>query len=184
MCRWPSEIPLALAQLHRRIRRLVVHARGTPLGDGRAGGLGDDLVQRVGIGGDRARAGDVADGAEAHAPHDHGLARSRRRELGRGDEQPAALDHIALVGEIDARHGERLARDVLPDVELGPVREREYAQMLAGPEARVEEAPELGALVARVPLAELVAMREDALLRARLLLVAPRAAEERVELEF
>src|SRR5207244_2404369 len=60
----------------------------------------------------------------------------------------------------------------------------ERADVLAGGEARVVEAPELGALVARIPLAEVVAVREDALLRARLLLVAARAAEERVEAEL
>ncbi len=54
--------------------------------------------------------------------------------------------------------------------------------MLARPVAPVVEVPELRALVARVPLAELVAQREDALLGARLLLVAPAAAEHGVEL--
>src|SRR5436309_67393 len=82
----------------------------------------------------------------------------------------STLDDREVVREIDARHGEPLARDVLPDVELGPVGEREDAQVLARAEARVVEAPELGPLVARVPLTELVAMREDALLGARLLL--------------
>ena len=49
--------------------------------------------------------------------------------------------------------------------------------MLARVHARVVQVPQLGPLVARVPLAELVAEREDALLGARLLLVAPRAAD-------
>ena len=49
---------------------------------------------------------------------------------------------------------------------------------------RVVEVPELRPLVLRVPLAECVAEREYPLLRARLFLVAARAADARVELEF
>ena len=101
-----------------------------------------------------------------------------------GTSSALAQDHFAVVRVVDVRDGEALARDVLPDVELGPVGNREDAQVLAGRQARVVEAPELRALVARVPLAELVAVREDALLGAGLFLVAARAAEERVELEF
>ena len=47
--------------------------------------------------------------------------------------------------------------------------------------AAVVEAPQLGALVLRIPLAELVAEAEDPLLRPGLLLVAPGAAEHGVE---
>ena len=52
--------------------------------------------------------------------------------------------------------------------------------MLTRRVAAVVEAPQLGALVARVPLAELVAQRDDALLGAGLVLVAARAAEDGV----
>ncbi len=54
--------------------------------------------------------------------------------------------------------------------------------MLALADAAVVEAPQLGPLRLGLPLAELVAQREDALLGACLLLVAPCAAEDRVEL--
>ena len=54
--------------------------------------------------------------------------------------------------------------------------------MLALADARVVEIPELGPLRARVPLAEVVAEAEDALLRAGTLLVAARAAHRSVEL--
>ena len=73
------------------------------------------------------------------------------------------------------------ARDVLPDVELGPVRDREDADVLALAHTCVVEAPQLGPLHARVPLAEVVAEGEDPLLGARALLVAPRTAEGGVE---
>src|ERR1700730_11724967 len=75
----PSEVSLALAQLHGRIGGLVVHARGAALGDGGHRGLGDDALDRVGFGCDGAGAGDVADGAEAHAPRDDRFAGARRR---------------------------------------------------------------------------------------------------------
>jgi hypothetical protein len=53
--------------------------------------------------------------------------------------------------------------------------------VLAAPDAPVVEVPDLGPLGARVPLAEVVAEREDPLLRPRALLVAAGAAERRVE---
>ena len=71
--------------------------------------------------------------------------------------------------------------DVLPDVELGPVRQREHPDVLALAVPAVVEAPQLGPLVLRVPLAELVAEREDPLLGPGLLLVAAGAAEHGVE---
>ena len=51
-------------------------------------------------------------------------------------------------------------------------------------EPAVIEAPQLGPLMARVPLAEGIAERENALFRARFLFVAPRAADAGVETEF
>ena len=54
--------------------------------------------------------------------------------------------------------------------------------MLAHGVAAVVQVPQLGALVARVPLAELVAQAQDAFLGAGLVLVAAAAAEDGVEL--
>src|SRR6202000_3365281 len=68
-----------------------------------------------------------------------------------------------------------------PDVELGPVGDREDADVLALAMTPVVEVPQLGPLVLRVPLAEFVAEGEDPLLRPRLVLVAPAAAEDGVE---
>src|SRR5919197_1137146 len=90
----------------------------------------------------------------------------------------------ATIGVVDGRQIERFAADVLPHIELGPVADRKHAHMLAGVHARVVETPKLGPLVARVPLAELVAKGEHPLLGARLLLVAPGAADGGVEAEF
>ena len=84
-------------------------------------------------------------------------------------------------GEIERHHRDVLARDVVPDIQLGPVREREDAEALAGVLAGVVEVPELRPLALRIPAMAGDAEGEDALLRARLFLVAPRAAEGRVE---
>src|SRR5436853_362155 len=53
--------------------------------------------------------------------------------------------------------------------------------MLAAADAPVVDVPQLGALVARVPAAEVVAEGEDALLGPGALLVAARAAERGIE---
>ena len=108
--------------------------------------------------------------------------------FGRGDdplrdrqEHAVALDHAAPVGEVDGRKRDVLAPDVLPDVELGPVRQGEGAEVLTAADLAVVEVPELGALVAGVPLTEGVAKRENPLLGPRLVLVAPCAADAGVE---
>src|SRR5439155_21059317 len=94
---------------------------------------------------------------------------------------PVEAEHLALVREVDRRHFELLVVDVLPDVQLGPVREREDAHVLALADAPVVDVPELGTLRLGLPLAEVVAEREHPLLRTRLLLVAARAADRAVE---
>ena len=97
-------------------------------------------------------------------------------------EHPAALDDLALGGEVELRDLDAL---------LGGCRSRCRARssstagstrmLWPGEHAAVVEVPDLGPLVLGIPLAELVAEREHALLGAGLLLVAPAAAEQRVE---
>src|SRR5690606_1519999 len=99
-----------------------------------------------------------------------------------GEQHAVAFKDLAGVGEVEARHREALAGDVMPDVELGPVADREDAEMLAGALAAVEEVPQLGALVLWVPLAEFVAVAEEAFFRAGFLFVAATAADGGVEL--
>ena len=106
---------------------------------------------------------------------------ARLDELSDREPHAVAQDDVALVGEVDRRQIHLLALDVLPDVEFGPVREGEGAHVLAGIHLALVELPEFGALLARVPLAERVAEAQDALLGARLVLVAARAAEGGVE---
>src|SRR5690606_33170171 len=102
-------------------------------------------------------------------------------ESGLGQEHAVALDHLALVRVVDRRQLDVLSLDVLPDVEFGPVRQREDADVLAPAVLAVVELPQLGALRAGVPGAEGVPEGEDALLGAGLLLVATGTAEDRVE---
>src|SRR5215470_11880466 len=112
------------------------------------------------------------------------VARARRGDHGDRDEKTVPAHDAAPVRVVDRGDGEPLALDVLPHVELGPVADGEHAHMLALRHAGVVEAPQLGALVLRIPLSELVAEREDALLRPRLLLVAARPADRGVEREL
>ena len=72
--------------------------------------------------------------------------------------------------------------DVLPHVELGPVGDREHPHVLALAVAAVVEPPQLGPLVLRIPLPELVTERVHPLLGPGLLLIAAAAAEHGVEL--
>ena len=72
--------------------------------------------------------------------------------------------------------GNVLDVDVLPHVDFGPVREREDADAFARPQPSVQQVPELGPLVLRIPLALRVAQRRRcAPWRAS----APRRAERR-----
>ncbi len=106
-----------------------------------------------------------------------GLVGLGRVVLALGEQHAVALEDAALVGEVDRRDLDALAADVVPDVQLGPVGDREDPHVLALVQAAVVEAPQLGALHLRVPLAELVAVGVDALLGAGLLLVAAAATE-------
>src|SRR5919202_1978991 len=177
----PLEVAGNLAVLHRGLADPVVGARLAALGDLRRGDLGDDGVELRRRRGDSARAAHVADGPVAHARRERLLAVDEL-DVGRERvEHPVAAEHLALVREVDRRDLEALLLDVLPDVELGPVRQREHADVLSLADAPVVDAPHLRALAARVPLAEIVAEAEDPLLRAGALLVAARAAERGVE---
>src|SRR3954452_4980287 len=177
----PLEVAGNLAVLHRGLADAVVGARLAALGDLGCRDLGDDVVQ--GGRGRRHRAGaaHVADRAVAAARAERLLALDELDEGRQRVEHPVAPEDLALVGEVDRRDLEPLLGDVLPDVELGPVRQREHADVLALADPPVVDAPQLGALATRVPLAEVVAEAEDPLLRPRALLVAARAAERGVE---
>src|SRR4029079_14181591 len=168
----PLEVALLLAVLHGGLGRAIVGARLAALGDVRRRDLGDDVLEGRGGGPYRARAAHVADRAVAHGRGERLLILHQLDELADRVEHPVAREPLALVGHVDVRQLELLGRDVLPHVELGPVGDRERADVLAAAHARVVEVPELGALAARVPAADVVAEGEHALLGAGALLVA------------
>jgi hypothetical protein len=123
-------------------------------------------------------------GAEAHEPvldalvalaHDYGLGRQQ---------DAVTANDGAAVGEVERRHRHAAGLHVVPDVQFGPVAEREDAEVLPRMLATVEEIPQFGALLPGLPLTETVAVREETLLGAGLLLVAARPAECRVEAEL
>ena len=82
--------------------------------------------------------------------------------------------------EVDVGKLQLLFVDVLPDVELGPVREREDPEVLTRSMPGVVQVPQFRSLRTGVPLAELVAKREDPFFGPRLLLVSAAAPEDRV----
>src|SRR6476646_2403748 len=176
------EVANALPVLHRGLGDAVVRAGLAALGDARRRNLGDDRIDRPGLADDAAGARHVADGAEADGRVERLLVREALDEVGGGVEHAVTLEDLALVREVDGRQLEVLARDVLPHVELRPVRDRDHADVLPFADPRVVEIPELGTLCARVPLPEVVAEAEDAFLRASALLVAARATHRRIEL--
>src|SRR5215208_3969258 len=177
----PLEVADTLAVLHRGFGDAVVGARLAALGDAGRHDLGDDLLQRRRVGDDAAGAGHVSDRPEADGRGERLLVGIALDVIAGGIQHPVAAEDLALVREVDRRELEALALDVLPHVELRPIRDREDADVLALADARVVEIPQLGSLRARVPLAEVVAEAEDALLGAGALLVAARAAHRGVE---
>src|SRR6185312_17512072 len=86
-----------------------------------------------------------------------------------------------LGGEIERNHVELLQRDIAPHVAFGPIRQREHAHRLAFAEPAIQQLPHLRALAARLPAMAGGAEGEHALLGAGGFLVAPRAAECRIE---
>jgi hypothetical protein len=113
-------------------RLIVVDHAALALAGGGQQHLLDDLLQRVGLGLDRAGQRVAAQGAEAHLLHHRHLAGLQRHALVVDHDQRAvALDHRPLGGEVQRHDGDVLAVDVLPDVQLGPVADREHADRLA-----------------------------------------------------
>src|SRR4029077_6609235 len=83
--------------------------------------------------------------------------------------------------EVQRHDRDLLEPDVLPRIELGPVREREHPQALPGALACVVERPQLRALLFRVPAVLRATEGEDALLGTAFLLIAPRAPKGCIE---
>src|SRR4051812_19637516 len=175
------EVANALPIFHRCFRDAVVCTCLAPFRHPRRRDLADHGVDRCGVTQHAPCAGHIAHGPETNGRGEGLLVRVALHEARDGVEHAVAPEHLAVVGEVDLRQLEVLARDVLPHVELRPVRDREDADLLALTDACVVDVPQLGALSARVPLAEVVAEAEDALLCAGALFVTAGAAHRGVE---
>src|SRR5918997_2509729 len=167
-----SEVALPFAVLHGGRGQPVVGAGGAALGEPAGGDLGEDGLDGRGGGLHRAGAGRVADGSEAHRLRDDLLAAPRATPLPGGEPHAVAGEDLALMGVVDAGYRHLAPGDVVPDVKLGPVRQRERPHVLARGVPAVVEVPQLRTLSARVPAAEGVAQAHDALLGAGPVLVA------------
>ena len=119
----------------------------------------------VGVALDGAGAGRTAEAPHADPAPDDLLVGQQARGLIHQRERSAPNDDIAFLGKVHRDDGNLLCVEVEPDVELRPVRKREDADALALPQARVVEAPQLRALVLRIPLPGRVAEAVDPLLR-------------------
>src|SRR5581483_6026426 len=96
------------------------------------------------------------------------------------DQGIAASHHRPLFCEIKRHDRNFLVLDISPDIELGPVRQRKYADGLTLADAGVEQIPQFGPLRSGIPHMARRAERKYALLGAAFLFVTPGAAERRV----
>src|SRR5580700_7782831 len=144
----------------------------------RSAQLGDNVSDSRSLGLDRAAQWVAAEGAKAHPPRLRGFA-SEQRQAVVIDHNPNAVapHHRARLREIQRYHRDGLELDVLPHIELGPVRQRKHPHRLARAQPRIIEPPQFRALTPRVPDMAGTAERKDSLLRPALLLVAPRPAQ-------
>ena len=162
---------------------VLVDDAAVPLGCRRPERLADDLGKRGRRALDGAGQGIAAERPEADRAQLGLLARlaaagDRRRRM---ISMPSRSDDRPLGGEIERHDRDVLLVDVEPDVELGPVGQREDAEALASPLARIVEPPRLGPLALRVPAMMGVAEREHPLLGPRCLLVAASSADGGIE---
>ncbi len=141
----------------------------------------DDPGERVRLALDGAGQGVAPHGAEPHRPRHHLTRLDRHPVVVDHDQRAVSLHDRMGSGEVEGDDRDVLATDVLPHVELGPVRQREHPHALPRGLAGVVEPPQLGALRLGIPAVLHGADREDPLLGPGLLLVTPGTAEGEIE---
>src|ERR1700731_2655031 len=176
-----SEITFPLLAFHCGFF-VAVDQPALSLGMARIAQFGDDLGQRGSGRFDGAGQRVASQGAEADAPQMGPLAGLQRQTIV-VDHDPnlTAADYRARFGEVERYDGNSFCCDVFPDVQLGPVGQREHAHRLPPAQTGVVEPPEFRPLVFRVPAMVGTAHRKDPLLSAALFLVPTRPAERRVK---
>src|SRR5699024_1888598 len=143
--------------------------------------LRDDLVRGRRVRLDASGAGRITHRAEPNVRLVRFLPLGQLQVPRVRQQHPITPDDLTTVSVVDRRQRDAFLLDVRPDIQLGPVRQGEDADLLTLTVPTVVELPQFRPLVTRVPLAELVAEAEHAFLRPRLLLVSPRTAENGVE---
>src|SRR4051794_25880622 len=101
-----------------------------------------------------------------------------------GQQRFSAHNHWAFPGEVERHNRDVFEMDVLPYVELSPIRKREHTNRFAFIDARVINVPQLGTLILRIPLPEAVTERIDTLFGPRLFLVPAGAAKSGIKPVF
>lgn len=144
----------------------------------------DDFFDVVGFGFDGAGAGHVADGAEADCFFFVVFVFFEFEIGGFWQEHGAAFENFATVRKINVGDVDFFDFEVLPDVDLCPITQGKDAEVFAHLFFAVEDVPEFGTLVFGVPLAEFVAVREEAFFGAGFFFVATGASDGGVELRF
>ena len=74
--------------------------------------------------------------------------------------------------------------DILPNIKLGPVRNREHANRFALADFSVVKTPQFGTLVLRIPTMVFITERVDALFGTRFFFIATTATERSIETIF
>ena len=93
--------------------------------------FGDDAIQRFGIRADGAGERIAAKRAEADALQPRRLAGPQRQALVIDHDQRAvAINDRALFGEIKRHDRNQFRRRIIPDIALGPIRQREHAHRI------------------------------------------------------
>ena len=136
----------------------------------------------VGAGFDRASQGIAAQRPKPDQPILRLFAwLERQAVIVHHDQRVVTLHDRPMFGEVERHDRNVLQHDVVPDIEFGPVRQREHANGFVRPDAGVEEIPQLGTLVPRVPDVSLRADRENTFLGPALLFVPSGAAKGCIE---
>src|SRR5207302_5160654 len=102
---------------------------------------------------------------KTNLPHLRLLPRLQRQTIVIDHDHHAfAPDDRPFFCEVERHDWDVFEIDVLPDIQLCPVRQRKDTDALALMNLGVENVPQFGSLILWVPAVELVAEREDALL--------------------
>ena len=75
------------------------------------------------------------------------------------------VDDWTFFREVEGGNFDFIEMDILPNIQLSPIRQREYPNAFTLVDPAVVEVPKLGTLVFRIPAMVLVSEREYSLLR-------------------